>query len=726
MYPAVDGVTAREEMAGAGVRDVRGSRGTAIAACPAMAHTRPTQRSRWRKAAWPLGLLAAVLAGTGLAEWAGWPFLREPLERQMQQQLQRDVRIGEDFSLRLFGSIRLATDRLRIGPPRGPQSHPAFDAPLLDAHGVRLEVPYATVRRLMDEATLHEPMHIHRLRLDRGQLSLKRLADGRSNWTFGPAKPQGEASQFSLPRFDELVLANGQIAWDDAVTRSTLDASVRTAEGGQAGGGRAALVVEGRGRYQDRRFELRATSSGVMPLMARDASTSVPVSIDIRSADSRFTFEGSGTDLLGLRSLDGQAMVKGVSLSHVGDAVGVTLPTTSPFELRGRLAKSGEQWMLRDSSLEVGGSRLGGSFTFDLTQRVPLLSGELTGTRLVLADLLPAFGAAGQAGVNPKPPAGHVLPRREFDVPSLRAMNANVKVRLRRAELGSLFAQPFSPLQGDLRLQGGVLTLSNVLARTAAGQVQGGFGLDGTQSPPRWKAELRWTGIDLDQWLAPRDQKAAGPGTAGPGYISGRLAGDARLQSRGSSTAAMIGSLEGSIQAWVRNGSISHLLIEGAGIDIAEALGILMTRDERLPMHCAVVQLRAGDGILVPEVGLIDTADSTLFVTGSVSLAGERLDLTLITKPKDVSPVTLRSPVKVQGTFAQPKLGLDAKQLATKVGLAAVLAAVHPLGALVALFDPGEKDKQDQRPGCERTLQQLREAGGGPRTNEARAPRPQR
>ena len=255
--------------------------------------------------------------------------------------------------------------------------------------------------------------------------------------------------------------------------------------------------------------------------------------------------------------------------------------------------------------------------------------------------------------------------------------------------------------------------------------MQGGFGLDGTQSPPRWNAELHWAGIDLDQWLAPRNEKAAGSGTStGPGYISGRLAGDAKLQSRGSSTAAMIGSLEGTIQAWVRNGSISHLLIEGAGIDLAEALGILMTRrDERLPMHCAVLQLRAGDGILVPEVGLIDTADSTLFITGSVSLASERLDLTLITKPKDVSPVTLRSPVKVQGTFAQPKLGVDATQLATKVGLAAVLAAVHPLGALVALFDPGERDKQDQRPGCERTLQQLREAGGGPRTDEAHAPR---
>jgi uncharacterized protein involved in outer membrane biogenesis len=132
-----------------------------------------------------------------------------------------------------------------------------------------------------------------------------------------------------------------------------------------------------------------------------------------------------------------------------------------------------------------------------------------------------------------------------------------------------------------------------------------------------------------------------------------------------------------------------------------------------------VLQLRAGDGILVPEVGVIDTGDSTLFVTGSISLAEERLDLTLITKPKDMSPVTLRSPVKVQGTFAQPKVGLDTKQLATKVGLAAVLASIHPLAALVALFDPGEKDEHG---GCDRTLQQLHAADGAPAA-QARATR---
>jgi len=84
-------------------------------------------------------------------------------------------------------------------------------------------------------------------------------------------------------------------------------------------------------------------------------------------------------------------------------------------------------------------------------RKVPLLSGELSGERLVLVDLAPAFGAPRRARAT-RPAASKVLPEREFDVPSLHAMDADVKVNVRRAELGRLFAQPLEPLQGDLSL----------------------------------------------------------------------------------------------------------------------------------------------------------------------------------------------------------------------------------------------------------------------------------
>src|SRR6185369_12185362 len=151
----------------------------------------------------------------------------------------------------------------------------------------------------------------------------------------------------------------------------------------------------------------------------------------------------------------------------------------------------------------------------------------------------------------------------------------------------------------------------------------------------------------LDQWLRPRNKTAQQPKPSGenPGYVTGRLGGHAQLKAHGKSTAKMIASTSGTVQAWVRDGTISHLVVEAAGIDVAQALGVFIIGDNQLPMHCAVVRANAKDGLLTPEVAMIDTKDSTLFVSGTVSLADEKLALTMTSKPKDISPATLRSPV---------------------------------------------------------------------------------
>ena len=36
----------------------------------------------------------------------------------------------------------------------------------------------------------------------------------------------------------------------------------------------------------------------------------------------------------------------------------------------------------------------------------------------------------------------------------------------------------------------------------------------------------------------------------------------------------MLASLDGTARLWVRDGTVSHLLVEAAGIDVAQALGV--------------------------------------------------------------------------------------------------------------------------------------------------------
>jgi uncharacterized protein involved in outer membrane biogenesis len=698
------------------------AKGTAFADSRTMT---PTSRNRWRKAAWPLGILAVLVAAVGVAEWRGWPFLKGPLESRLAERLQRDVRLGDEFALKLFGSLRLKTNALHVGPPRGPDADPALGGDLVDASDAWLEVPYSTVRALMKHDSEQAP-RITAIRVGRAEASLKRLPDGRANWQFAPPRkaPSGPPVQF--PEVDELVVQNGHIVVQDGLLKSSLDATVQTREGDKPASGaqkaeKAGLLVEGKGRHEDMPFEFHVTAAGVLPLVARANPTAVPVTIRLDSHGSKFAFEGTATDVLSLEGLDGSAALSGPSLAAVGDAVGVTLPTTAPFTLHGRLAKTGDVWSLKRIDLDVGESRLGGDFSFDRRARPPLLNGELTGSRMVLADLLPAFGAPIHGAPNPKPPPGHVLPQREFDIPSLKAMNANVKVRLQRADLGTLFRQPLQPLQGDLSLERGVLKLSNVLARTSGGELKGGIGLDSNPATPLWNVDMRWAGVELDQFLRPRNKvtREVKPSGEKPAYVTGKLGGHAQLTARGNSTAKLIASLDGTVQGWVRDGTISHVVVEAAGIDVAQALGVMIMGDDRLPMSCAAVRAVAKGGVVTPEVAIIK--DSTLFVTGNVALVDERLALTLTSKPKDMSPAALRSPVHVDGTFGHPQLHLEKKPIALKLLAAAALGAVTPLAALIPLFDPGDKEAAG---GCQRTLAQLRDANGPAGAPASKAPKP--
>jgi len=147
---------------------------------------------------------------------------------------------------------------------------------------------------------------------------------------------------------------------------------------------------------------------------------------------------------------------------------------------------------------------------------------------------------------------------------------------------------------------------------------------------------------------------------------------------------------------------VSHLMVEGAGIDVAQALGMLIKGDDALRMNCAVADFGVKDGVLRPNAALIDTRDSLISVGGSVSLAQEQLDLRAVVEPKDFSPLALRSPILVRGTFAAPKVSLEAAPIARKVAGSVLLGLITPLAAVIPLLDFGDK-KDAEEDGC-RTL----------------------
>ena len=662
-------------------------------------------------------VLVALVLAFAIGESIGWPFLAQPLQRLLSDKLNRRVSFYSEgnadesdlkpFRLRFIGGLHLQAPQLQIAAP-------AWSAAphMLSARDVTLELRYADLWR----AYRGQPLRIHRLQASTLDGYLERLVDGRASWQFGPHQTPppptpDPAPPVLVPLFGSLQVATGLIRYKDlplaidVEMRLSLDngASVVNArpvsgDKGTAAPGQAdnLFQLKAAGRYRDLPLKVEMVSTGVLPWSVDEAlPVSVPLTLNATIGGASLVFKGTAMDVLHLGGFNGRFTVKGSSLAAAGDALRVTLPTTGAFRADGVVVRQADKWKVVIDDATVGASRLNGAFTYDAGRSVHLLSGRLGGARLLLTDLGPVVGSttAATAATTAQPSApltkitkakGMVLPDRPFDLASLRAMDANVLIDIGELDLQSRFLEPLRPLHTHLQLSGGVLTLSDIDTRTGQGKLMGGLSLDGRGSKALWKADLRWDGVQLERWI--HQARAAGA----PPFISGRLNGQTTLKGQGRSTAEILATLNGQFRTEVREGAVSHLAVEVAGLDIAQGLIVWLKGDDPLPVQCAVADLVATDGVFRPRVMVLDTIESAIWVEGSLSLATEAMELRAVVTPKDFSPLTLRTPLLVRGTFANPAVSLEKGPLGRTVATSVLLGLLNPLAALIPLIDRGD------------------------------------
>ncbi len=655
-------------------------------------------------------LLALLVAGFAVGEWRGWPLLREPLERWVSATSGRDVQLAPkegaagaaNFRLHLLGSVRVEAPLLQIGAPawsRAPY--------LLRAEGATAELLWGDLWRAWNG----EPLRIHSLAAATIDGEFERLADGRASWQFErTADAAAGPAPVRVPTFGRVRLDQGELRYRDEPLALTLRAVLSLNDGAPAPAGLETqgptnlFRIRASGRWGEWPLKAELTSAGVLPWVTDESPPAmVPLVASASLSHNSLEFKGRAVDALHLNGLDGHFVVKGPSLAAVGAPLGVTLPTTRAFRTEGELKRDGPLWHVLVSAATVGASRLDGDFLFDPDRRVPLLSGRLGGPRLLLSDLGPAVGVAPESAQPRK--GGKILPDRPFELAALRMMDAEVALAIKEVDLGTDKLEPLRPLQGRLKLEAGVLTIDQIDAHTAQGRLQGRVSLDGRGDVALWGTDLRWSNLRLDRWVRQQTKPGAPP------WVSGRLGGRATLQGRGLSTADMLASLHGQVRGEWRDGRISHLAIEAAGLDIAQALGMVVIGDQALKVNCAVADLEVAAGIVKPKVLVLDTNDSTMWVEGSLSFVSESLDLRLMVAPHDFSPVSLRTPLRLRGSFAQPQISVSKGAIAGKVGAAVLLGLINPVAALIPFLDPGDSEAAERTAaGCQALAQRGRAA----------------
>ncbi|MFX1681825.1 AsmA family protein [Mitsuaria sp. CC2] len=699
-------------------------------------------------------LLVLLLIGVGICEWLGWPFLRRPAEQWLSQKLDRQVRFDGDednaaWQLRLIGGLRLRTHSLTIAGP----SWSTLGGPMVQAQDAALALRYGDLLALRHEGQALEVKALRAgeltMRLERDVEGRASWQFGKQP----PSDTQvRKRPNIDGIRFDLLEVGHGTVLVDDKIQQLSLlgrfalretwttaeeaasavrsgraasstveqqrapTAAARVASAAASGtrlavdfgervagkpqgasapadasrpgeGGRYGMTAQAEGHWRDLPIKANLQTGSALPWLSSDPNApAVPVTLRGNIGKAQLSFDGQVRDLLVSQGLSGQYTLAGPSLAAVGEPLGVTLPTTPAFAMKGKLTRDGTRWTTAVSQATIGKSHLNGEFVYDRKDNgMPTLTGELRGRELWLADLGPAVGVPAEPGApKAKKAPSRVLPDKQFDLPSLRAMNANVNVKLARFESGTAILQAAEPLNARIVLQDGVLELRDIDARVARGQVAGNMKLDGRGPQAKWQARLRVGGVHLEQWLNLERKN-------GQRWVTGLMGGRIALDGEGKSTAELLASADGRMVLYWTDGTISHLIVEAAGIDIAQGLGMLVRGDEALQVNCGVADLRVKDGVVTPRPMVIDTKDSVVLVDGGMSLATERLALTAKVDPKDKSPLTLRTPLNIQGTLGDPQLSLQKTPLLRKLVPAAVLGvAVTPLAAIVPLIDLGE------------------------------------
>lgn len=679
----------------------------------------------WQK--WTLGVGGGLVVAVGaVAVLFDWNWLRGTLTDQASGSTGRKVAIGDlqgEWSLVPTISLR----DVHIANAEWGKEKELFGAELVQ---VTIDL-----RELVRGRTV-----LTEVKLVKPNIALEVKPDGTSNWSLG-AKAAADAvtpdDRTDVPIIGRLDIQDGTVKYADPKQGLNIDGKIKTvvAEGGR---GESKVQLTGNGTLQGQPFKLDFNGGSLLSL--RENEEPYPLKIDVDAVGSHVQITGTLQDPVKFDGLDLRARLRGPDLSKLTQITGLPRPITPPYDLASRLERDGMIWKLTDLKGMMGKSDLNGAVKFDLTRERKYIEADLFSKRLDYRDIGSLIGLPPEGPVTqPAAPAGSVpkekqpatpqkpgepaqtvqkvdkakepkkvLPDAPLSVKQVRETDAKVRFRGEQVEAPNV---PLSGVQLDLELKDGVLHMKPLQVGVAGGTAIADIKINAQKETVKTDYDIKLRGFQLEDFLT-----KAGLEHGGKGRIDGRI----RLSGTGDTVAKSLGTSNGDIRAVINKGEISNLAIEAAGLDIAEALGLLATQDKPVGIRCFVADLGVNNGVASPRVFVLDTTDSTVVVEGPIDLRSEQMDLRVKTQPKDPSLFTVRTPITVKGSLGEPSIGVEKGPLAAR-GAAAIALGVllTPVASVLAFIEPGLGTDSD----CAALLNDVQEPANVRTNDKIEAPR---
>ena len=388
---------------------------------------------------------------------------------------------------------------------------------------------------------------------------------------------------------------------------------------------------------------------------------------------------GAVKDALNARGITLVVALESKDPKSAAQAFGAETPALPSLSVTTRVRDTQGAYALDELKASVGKSTLAGSGAISVGAPRPKARAQLTSPLLDLSELLPAGGPAQAKPSAAQKPAGPSKDQRMFSadplpLQSLKAADADLDVKIDRLILPN--KMPVEALAVRLVLAGGRLEIQPFSSRVGSGAISGRLALDASSEKTAALAtRLDAKGVDLGQLM----QQAGNPD-----LVSGAktdLAID--LRGGGGSVRELMAGLTGDLLLVLGEGKVNNKFVDFLGADllkqVVEKVSPFRQTEPQTDLKCGVIKFAVKDGMATTDRGIaFETSKMTVVSSGTANLKSETIDFSLRPNPRGSAGIGAGALVKlmrVQGTLAEPKIGIDELQAAkTAVSIGAGLA----------------------------------------------------
>jgi len=533
------------------------------------------------------------------------------------------------------------------------------------------------------------------VRIEKPTLTLVREDSGRIN-AFERKSATAPSKPLDLPVIQALAVHDGRLELKDAVREIHLQAAFEAHESGE--GDSPGFILTGEGEMNEQPFELQLASDALANVTPGNPW---PFALYVAAVDTQLVALGRIEEAFDLARFEANLDVAGQNLAALYELTGLALPDTPPYSLRTVLARAPDHYSIEGLDGRVGDSDLRGKGTVDLAGARPYLTADLKSKTLDLDDLRTVLGAPPARGPDETISAeqeamarrmaerDELLPRARLDTAKLHSLDASVRLEAADFRATKL---PIRAFRVEVELQDGELNVEPLVVDLESGRAAGRVRLDAGEDPPRTALDLSLSKVPLESLVRyTREEGDAEPA------LEGLLEGRVKLEGQGNSVYETAGAADGEITLVVPQGAVRRVFAELTGIDVAEALGLLLSGDtQQTGVRCAVAHFAATDGTLALETMVLDTEDVLITGNGKIALGTEQMDLEIEGRPKKPRLIRVRSGITLRGPLRDPELGIEEENLLAQGAIGAALATlVAPVAALLAVVDPGLADDEN-------------------------------